>query len=159
MEIPPHLISTHVVSHEQTTSVCHTCRSCSHVNTYLNPEGSAVCSEGRIKVQQNMMGAEKTLLSREHTHSLSFGSDCSKGLLPLLHRCQLCALYQPAWVLFQLHPSRMAHRKKKKKKKSSQQPLPSYNQFEGGSSLSLNPYAHSKLCMSSKLTYHTVINS
>lgn len=155
--------SSHFVSHK--LPVCHICRFCSHLNIYLNPEGPAMFPGGRIKPQQNMVGAEKTLLSREHAHAPSFGSDCSKGfegeLTPSAPQAPAaCSVL--AWMGLVPDSSRQDGSQKKtpkKPKQSPQQPFTSYNQFEGGTSLCLNPCTHSKWCMSSKLTYHTVINS
>lgn len=91
--------------------VCSICRSCGHLNKYLNPEGPAVCPEGRIKLQQNTMGAEKTLcqgnMHMPHPLGVTALRTLRQSLLLLLHGWQQRALYNPGWVLFQVHPSRM----------------------------------------------------
>lgn len=140
--------SSHFVSHK--FPVCHICRFCSHLNIYPNPEGPAMCPGGRIKPQQNMVGAEKTLLSREHAHAPSFGGDCSKSfegeLTPSAPQVPAeCSVL--AWMgLVPASSKQDGSQKKLQKipKQSPQQHFTSHNQFEGGTSLSLHPYTHSK---------------
>lgn len=132
--------------------VCSICRSCGHLNIYLNPEGPAVCPEGRIKLQQNCW---EDTLSREHAHAPSFGSDCSKDFEAELAPS---APWVTAACSVQAWMGLVPGSSKQDGSGSKKQPFLSYNQCEGGNSLSLNPYGHFKRCMSSKLTYHTVIN-